>query len=219
MNGRRRMKNIRSRNPFTVEEDAKLIDIMTNSKFISWEFVASQMPGRRVRQCRERWFNYLNPSIRTDPWTAEEDQHLLEKVNELGRSWSNICVTFDGRSENDVKNRWYSHIKYEVFLDQFGIYHFLPDQAQRMLPMRKKRNRVKVSPQLNALKVLEQKKAKQDESSESNVNFYQDKIIDEEPTEIIDFWDRQLVNDYTDAMIEFIHSPSGSSISSDFIFE
>lgn len=83
---------------------------------IDWDFVAAQLPGRSSRQCRERWVNYLSPYIRHDPWNEKEDRELVEKVNEVGHSWSTIGKCFNGRSENDVKNRWYSHLKFRTTL-------------------------------------------------------------------------------------------------------
>jgi hypothetical protein len=65
-------------------------------------------------QCRERWSNYLSPNIRSDPWTEAEDRLVVEKMNEDHFSWSLIAPFFNGRSDNDIKNRWYSHLKYET---------------------------------------------------------------------------------------------------------
>ncbi|OHT10247.1 hypothetical protein TRFO_04252 [Tritrichomonas foetus] len=152
------------RRPFTVEEDAKLLDIMTKVQFVNWEQVAASLGGRTSRQVRERWVNYLNPNIRTDPWNDSEDLLLLEKVNELGRCWSNIGKFFNGRSENDVKNRWYSHLRYKAIQDDSGKYQFVTDQSQSLYPDRKKRHRVKVSPQQNALRVLEQQRNRQQQA-------------------------------------------------------
>lgn len=153
-------KSTSTRRPFTVEEDAKLLDIMIKLQFVNWEQVSAHLPGRTSRQCRERWVNYLNPSIRTDPWNEEEDTLLLQKVNELGRCWSNIGKFFNGRSENDVKNRWYSHLKYRT-IENDGKFSFIKDPSESQFPDRKKRNRVKVSPQQNAFRILEQQRHRQ----------------------------------------------------------
>ena len=149
-----------SRRPFTVEEDARLLDIMTSLQIVNWEQVAAHFNGRTSRQCRERWLNYLNPSIRTGPWTEYEDELLLEKVNELGRCWSSIGKFFNGRSENDIKNRWYSHLRYRT-VENDGKFQFVNDPSESLFPYRKTRKRVKVSPQQNAIRVLEQLKRKQ----------------------------------------------------------
>ena len=46
--------------------------------------------GRNGKQCRERWNNTLNPSIKKSKWTLSEDLVLLEKQKELGNKWAEI---------------------------------------------------------------------------------------------------------------------------------
>jgi hypothetical protein len=47
--------------------------------------------GRAGKQCRERWFNHLDPSIRKTPWTEEEDQLILQLHAEKGNRWAEIA--------------------------------------------------------------------------------------------------------------------------------
>lgn len=96
---------------FSAEEDALLSHIMFEQTFTTWIAVAAQIPGRSARQCRDRWANYLSPENKNGPWTPEEDEQLAEKYAELGPQWTTIAKYFDGRSENNVKNRWYTHLK------------------------------------------------------------------------------------------------------------
>jgi len=35
--------------------------------------------GRSGKQCRERWFNNLNPNVKKGNWTAEEDQIIFQQ--------------------------------------------------------------------------------------------------------------------------------------------
>ena len=142
---------------FTPEEDVRLMSLM-QFPFIDWETIADQMPGRTARQCRERWVNYLSPTIRNDPWTDVEDQILLDKINDLGRCWSTIGHFFNGRSENDLKNRWYSHLRYRVIRDQNGRFAFVTDPTLAPFPERRKRNRAKIFPKENALRIIEQQR-------------------------------------------------------------
>lgn len=44
----------------------------------NWSFIAKSLPGRIGKQCRERWHNHLNPDIRKERWTEEEDQAIIE---------------------------------------------------------------------------------------------------------------------------------------------
>ena len=87
---------------------------MRAQKFTSWEKVAQDLPDRTARQCRDRWLNYLSPNIRKDPWLWSEDKLLVAKINEMGTHWSNIAKYFVGRSDNHIKNRWYSYLKSRV---------------------------------------------------------------------------------------------------------
>jgi hypothetical protein len=43
-----------------------------------WAAIASNLPGRNGKQCRERWHNQLDPSIKRESWTDEEDRILME---------------------------------------------------------------------------------------------------------------------------------------------
>ncbi|OHT10239.1 hypothetical protein TRFO_20543 [Tritrichomonas foetus] len=175
-------KHTIARRPFTVEEDARLIEIMNSAEFINWEVVAQKMGGRSSRQCRERWVNYLSPGIRTDPWTEMEDRLLIQKMNELGRCWSTIGQFFNGRSENDVKNRWYSHLKY-ISIERAGRIQIVSDPSLCPFPERKKRRRTKVCPQQNALRILEQMK-----TSTNNVDDHivPQKVEDVKPEVIVE---------------------------------
>ncbi len=39
--------------------------------------MASLFPGRLGKQCRERWCNHLDPSVKKAPWTPREDDILF----------------------------------------------------------------------------------------------------------------------------------------------
>jgi hypothetical protein len=144
------------RRPFTPYEDAALILLLGSAPDVNWETIAERMLGRSARQCRERWVNYLSPAIRSEPWTDAEDQLLINKINEAGHCWANICQCFNGRSENDVKNRWYSHLKYRSLLDPASrALKLLPVDANTLFPDRKKRNRTRAFPQRDARLIIE----------------------------------------------------------------
>jgi hypothetical protein len=91
---------------FSPEEDARLSLIVATHGPSDWLRVASCMGSRNARQCRERWQNYLNPTLRNDSWTPEEDRMLQELFGRLGAKWNKIGQSFANRSDMALRNRW-----------------------------------------------------------------------------------------------------------------
>jgi hypothetical protein len=144
------------RHPFTPEEDACLIRTVESRRFPGWPSIATQLPGRTPRQCRERWSNYLSPAIWSGPWTDREDQLLIAGINRLGRAWSTLAASFGGRSENDIKNRWYSHLRYQTVVTD-GKIQLAADGQSPDFPNRKRRRRLTPNPKEKAREIIESK--------------------------------------------------------------
>jgi len=49
-----------------------------------WSFIARKMQGRIGKQCRERWFNHLDPLVRKDGWSPEEDAQIYQLHQQFG---------------------------------------------------------------------------------------------------------------------------------------
>ena len=96
----------KKRYAFTPEEDDRLRELVEKHGENNWFHIASKMPKRDTRQCRERWFNYLSPKVINGTWTEEEDKFLAEKVSQFGRKWKAIEPFFPGRTDINIKNRW-----------------------------------------------------------------------------------------------------------------
>jgi len=90
--------------PWTREEDAIIMSCVQNG-IMKWSEVAEKVPGRIGKQCRERWYNHLNPALKKGGWTEEEDGLLLAAQRKWGNAWTKIAKEVPGRSENAVKNR------------------------------------------------------------------------------------------------------------------
>jgi len=87
-------------------DDEKLKNLVSLYGTNSWSLISNLMGTRNSRQCRERWKNYLNPSLRTEPWSIEEDHLLVKKYADFGPRWHKISHFFTNRSENNIRNRW-----------------------------------------------------------------------------------------------------------------
>ncbi|KAL8274617.1 hypothetical protein Esti_001446 [Eimeria stiedai] len=94
------------------EEDAVLAELV-NIWGYKWSTIACAVNERcRLRrsgkQCRERWFNHVNPEVRRGGWTIDEDIYILRKQAVVGNRWAAIAKRLEGRTENAVKNRFIS---------------------------------------------------------------------------------------------------------------
>lgn len=74
-----------------------------------WGQIAKQLPGRTSDQIRDRFFACLDPTrLKATPWSSHEDALLREAQLQLGNKWVAIAKKIPGRSDLDVKNRWYN---------------------------------------------------------------------------------------------------------------
>ncbi|EGG16489.1 myb domain-containing protein [Cavenderia fasciculata] len=103
--------------PWKDEEDAKLIELVNKNGPKEWSTIASKIPGRIGKQCRERWFNHLSPDVRKTNWTPEEDRLIIESHQELGNKWTAISKLLDGRPANAIKNHWNSTLVKRIGAD------------------------------------------------------------------------------------------------------
>lgn len=104
------------KNTWSVEEDKALENLVEFQGTKAWAQVAKEINNifyegkafRKGKQCRERFFNHINPKLKKGDWTKEEDDFILQMQSTNGNKWSEIAKKLTGRNENQVKNRWKS---------------------------------------------------------------------------------------------------------------
>ena len=105
-------KTIKKRIPWSEEEDKSIKSLVNKYGTSNWTFISNQMgQNRSGKQCRERWYNQLNPNMKKNNWTNEEENILFTKHMQLGNKWSDIASFLPGRTLNDIKNHFYSKLR------------------------------------------------------------------------------------------------------------
>jgi len=103
---------VKGRGSWTPEEDEQLTSLVNTHGPRRWATViAPLLPGRLGKQCRERWHNNLNPKRKRSPWTEEEEALFATLHAKFGNRWAKISKHLTGRSDNDVKNHYYSNLR------------------------------------------------------------------------------------------------------------
>lgn len=78
---------------------------------MKWSEATKEIEGRSGKQIRERWFNILNPQINKAKWSFEEERMLFSLYQKHGPKWCSLVTHFKNRTENSIKNRFYSTLR------------------------------------------------------------------------------------------------------------
>ncbi|XAR71415.1 hypothetical protein NMG60_11028664 [Bertholletia excelsa] len=96
---------------WTGEEDILLKKCIEKYGEGQWHLVPQKAGLNRCRKsCRLRWLNYLRPNINRGSFTVDEVDMIIRLHKLLGNRWSLIAGRLPGRTANDVKNYWNTHI-------------------------------------------------------------------------------------------------------------
>ncbi|GKC29594.1 Myb domain protein 4r1, partial [Tanacetum coccineum] len=82
----------------------------------NWNKITKFVPGRTQVQCRERWVNCLDPSLKVDTWTEEEDMKLKAAVEEHNHSWARIAACIPPRTDSQCRRRWMVLLPHQVLV-------------------------------------------------------------------------------------------------------
>lgn len=99
--------------PWTPEEDEKLIQAVKTHGAENWIMIAQYVGGGRTRsQCSQRWLRVINPKLRKLNWSTEEDTLLLQAVEKVGtKSWSKVAAIVGQRCDVQCRYRYQQLMK------------------------------------------------------------------------------------------------------------
>ncbi|PUZ76780.1 hypothetical protein GQ55_1G317500 [Panicum hallii var. hallii] len=101
--------------PWTPEEDKLLVDYIQANGHGSWRLLPKLAGLNRCgKSCRLRWTNYLRPDIKRGPFSPEEQKSIVQLHAIVGNKWSMIAAQLPGRTDNEIKNYWNTHLKKQL---------------------------------------------------------------------------------------------------------
>ena len=110
------------------KEDKLLLEWVKKNGTKDWEACGLFVQGRKGKQCREHWNNCLSPGLVKGEWTEEEDFLIMFFYEKCNGSWKKIIPLFNGRIENDIKNRFYSQLR------KHATKNMNPKERRRLCP-------------------------------------------------------------------------------------
>ncbi|KAL3021207.1 hypothetical protein AAZX31_05G184900 [Glycine max] len=121
-------EQISKKGPWSKEEDEFLINYINLHGEGNWKSIPKAAGLLRCgKSCRLRWTNYLRPDVKKGKFTEEESNLIIHLHSLLGNKnehkpsslWSQMARSLPGRTDNEIKNYWKSHLK--RYLTALGI--------------------------------------------------------------------------------------------------
>src|SRR3954447_7743197 len=96
-----------------------------------WARISSLLVRKSPKQCKARWYEWLDPSIKKTEWSKEEDEKLLHLAKLMPTQWRTIAPIV-GRTPSQCLEH------YEKLLDaaqqKEDQYDASPDDPRRLRP-------------------------------------------------------------------------------------
>ncbi|CAN4076258.1 unnamed protein product [Withania somnifera] len=98
--------------PWTPDEDEKLMNYIAKNGHTNWQLIPKRAGLKRCgKSCRLRWTNYLRPDIKRGAFSIQEEEIIINLHSLLGNKWSRIASHLPGRTDNEIKNFYNTHLR------------------------------------------------------------------------------------------------------------
>ncbi|KAL0409227.1 UNVERIFIED_CONTAM: Transcription repressor [Sesamum radiatum] len=99
------------RGPWSTKEDTLLTNYIQQHGEGQWRSLPKKAGLLRCgKSCRLRWMNYLRPGIKRGNISEDEEDLIVRLHGLLGNRWSLIAGRLPGRTDNEIKNYWNTHL-------------------------------------------------------------------------------------------------------------
>ena len=105
------MMKVKRKGNWVDSEDLLLLKWVEVNGPNKWTQCSRRIKGRCGKQCRERWMNTLDPRVKRGNWEEIEQAQIFRQMQLNWSSWAIIAKALPGRTENAIKNYFYSSIR------------------------------------------------------------------------------------------------------------
>ncbi|KAJ1255841.1 hypothetical protein BS78_K149500 [Paspalum vaginatum] len=88
--------------------------------------------NRLGKSCRLRWVNYLHPGLKHGRMSPQEESLVIKLHARWGNRWSRIARFLPGRTDNEIKNYWRTHMRKKAQERDMGL--LSPSAASPTMP-------------------------------------------------------------------------------------
>ncbi|KAK8693790.1 hypothetical protein V6N13_071359 [Hibiscus sabdariffa] len=121
---------------WTKEEDDILTNYIQAHGQGSWRSLPKNAGLLRCgKSCRLRWINYLRADLKRGNFTLQDQETIIQLHHSLGNRWSLIASHLKGRTDNEIKNYWNSHLSRKIYRFRRPSRQSMPPVMDKTKPM------------------------------------------------------------------------------------